>query len=136
MRYILDTDICIWVLREKEPILSRVRGLSPDDVTVTAMTEAELRFGARNSRDPAAGLARVNAFLSAPIECLPFDREAARWHAELRYALRTNPIGERDLVIASIAVATGHTFVTRNTTEFERVPGLARVDWSEPSITP
>ncbi len=131
MRYILDTDICIRVLREKEPVVTRVRALSPDDLAVTAMTEAELRYGARNSRDPVAGLARVEAFLSAPIECLPFDRDAARWHAELRYALRGNPIGERDLVIASVAVATGYTFITRNTAEFNRVAGLARADWTE-----
>jgi tRNA(fMet)-specific endonuclease VapC len=130
VRYILDTDTCICVLRQREPVFSRVRALSPDDLAVTAMTEAELRYGARNSSNPIAGMARVETFLSAPIESLPFDSDAARWHAELRYALRPTPIGERDLVIASVAVANGHTFVTRNTAEFARVPGLVCQDWT------
>ena len=132
MRYILDTDICIWVLRQREPVFSRVRALSPDDLAVTAMTEAELRYGARNCSDPTAGMARVETFLSAPIESLPFASDAARWHAELSYALRPTPIGERDLVIASVAVANGHTFVTRNTAAFARVPGLICQDWTTP----
>jgi tRNA(fMet)-specific endonuclease VapC len=133
VRFILDTDTCIWILRETEPVLSRVRAQSPDDLAVTAMTEAELRYGARNSRDPAAGLARVEALLSAPLETLAFDREAARWYAEIRYALRATPIGERDLVIASVVVATGHTLVTHNSNEFAPVPGLVQVDWTAPA---
>jgi tRNA(fMet)-specific endonuclease VapC len=136
VRYILDTDTCIWALREKEPVFSRVRSFSPDELAVTAMTEAELRYGALNSRDPASGLARVEMFLSAPIESLPFDSDAASWHAELRLALRHGPIGERDLVIASVVMASAEggaesTFVTRNRAEFTRVPGLLCEDWTE-----
>lgn len=130
MRHLLDTDICIWVLREREPVLSRVRRESPGDLAIASMTEAELRYGARNSSDPDAGLARVESLLSAPIEVLPFDRHAARLHAELRYALRSQPIGERDLVIASVGLAHGLTLVTRNSREFVRVPGLTTADWT------
>ncbi len=130
MRYLLDTDICIWVLREREPVLSRARRESPADIAIASMTEAELRYGARSSSDPAGGIARVEAFLSAPIEVLPFDSDAARAHAELRYALRSQPIGERDLVIASVAAANGLTLITRNHREFARVPGLATTDWT------
>ncbi len=129
-RYILDTDTVIWMLREREPVWSRVRARSPDEVAVTTMTEAELRYGARNSTNPPAGLARIEAFLSAPIERLPFDSEAARWHAELRWALRSRPIGERDLIIASVAMAQQQTLVSCNQAEFRRVPGLALEDWS------
>ena len=83
----------------------------------------------RKSRNPPAGLARVDAFLTGGMESLPFDRAAARVHAELRFVLRAHPIGERDLIIASIARATNRILITRNRAEFARVPGLTREDW-------
>ena len=129
-RYLLDTDICIWVLRLREPVLARVRATSPDDLAIATMTEAELRFGALNSRDPERNLERLEAFLAAPFEVLSFDREAARHHAELRLAMKQRPIGERDLIIASTATANGLTLVTSNTREFRRVPELETIDWS------
>lgn len=132
MRYILDTDTCIWLLRERQPLVARVSNLSPDDVAVAAMTEAELRYGARKSHDAARAMRQVEAFLAAPIDSLPFDSDAARWHAELRYELRANPIGERDLVIASIAAANGCVVITGNMAEFARVPGLVCENWSTP----
>lgn len=131
MRYVLDTDVLIWLLRGKDPVLSRVRSLSPEDLAVTTMTEAELRYGALNSSDPGRNLTRVEAFLAGPIESLAFDSAAARTHAEVRYALRSRPIGERDLVIASIAVAQGSALVTGNTRELPRVPGLFIENWFE-----
>ena len=129
MIYVLDTDVLIWVLRGKEPIFSRVRELSPADLAITTMSEAELRYGALNSSDPARNLARVEAFLTGPVESLAFGRDAARSHAEIRHALHSHPIGERDLVIASIALVSGGILVTGNSREFARVSGLAVEDW-------
>lgn len=130
MRYLLDTDVCIEAIRGREPVLSRVRAVSPDDLSVSTMTVAELRYGALNSGDPRRALALVEAFLSAPLEVLPFDEEAARHHAEVRLALRAQPIGERDLVIAATARARRLRVVTRNRRHFERVPGLRVEDWT------
>jgi tRNA(fMet)-specific endonuclease VapC len=129
-RYLLDTDTCVWVLRGREPARSRVRETSPDDLGIATMTEAELLFGAHNSRDQARNLERIEAFLSAPFEVVPFDREAARQHAELRMALKQRPIGERDLIVASTAMAHGFTLVSCNTREFQRVRGLDLIDWT------
>lgn len=129
MRYLLDTDTCIEILRRREPVSSRVRSYSPDDLVLSAMTVAELHFGALRSSDPERSQASVGAFLSAPIEIVPFDADAARHHAEIRYALRSQPIGERDLVIAATARAGGFVVVTGNRTEFERVPGLIVEGW-------
>jgi tRNA(fMet)-specific endonuclease VapC len=130
MRYLLDTDTCIEVLRGREPTGSRVKGRSPDDLAVSAMTVAELRFGALNSSAPERVLAAVEAFLSAPVEVVPFDGYAAVEHAGVRFALRATPIGERDLVIAATARAGGLVVVTRNGRHFGRVPGLRVEDWS------
>jgi tRNA(fMet)-specific endonuclease VapC len=132
MAYLLDSDTCIWVLREREPVMSRVHEKSPVDLAIASMTLAELRWGARKSVDPERSRGRIDALLNAPIEVLPFDREGARCHAEIRYAVRAQPIGDRDLVIASVAVANGLTLVTGNAREFARIPGLKIENWNLP----
>ena len=134
MRFLLDTDTCIFALRHDPEVRAHLGRLSPEDVAISTMNEAELRYGALNSRDPAKGHKDVQAFLT-PILVLPFDTDAAREHARLRMALRSMPIGERDLVIASVAVARHLTVVTRNHREFGRVPGLETADWTA-GITP
>lgn len=131
MKYLLDTDACIWLLREREPLFSRVRRCSPAELAVASMTEAELRYGALGSSDPGGATARIDALLSAPVEVLPFGREAARRHASIRHDLRARPIGERDLVIASVAAARELVIVTGNAREFDRVAGIETEDWME-----
>jgi tRNA(fMet)-specific endonuclease VapC len=61
---------------------------------------------------------------------LAFDAEAAREHARLRMALRNKPVGERNLVISSVALVHHLTIVTHNQREFSRVPGLRSMDWA------
>ena len=128
MKYILDTDICLFALRQRLGVLPRLLQESPDDIAVSAMTEAELTFGAIKSADPGRAVPQVKAFLE-PMLVLPFDHEAAQKHAELRWAIRSSPIGERDLVTAAVAVANGLTLVTHNSREFSRIEGLALEDW-------
>ena len=127
--WVLDTDVCIEWLRRRKGIPERLRALSPADLAITTMTEAELRFGALVSRDPAGNLEQVDSILESGVALLPFDRVAARHHAELRMALRSQTISERDLVIASVARASGFAVATGNVREFERVPGLTVARW-------
>lgn len=130
MRYVLDTDICIFALKQRMGVLKRLLRESADDIAVSAMTEAELTFGAIKSSDPERARNQVSAFLD-PVMVLPFDSDAARKHAEIRFAIRSNPIGERDMVTAAIAAANGLILVTHNTREFSRVEALALEDWTE-----
>lgn len=127
--WVLDTDVCVDALRGHEGVLARLRARSPATVLTTAMTVGELRFGSLKSMNPEANLTRVTAFL-APLTILEFDAEAAVHHAEIRWALRERPMGERDLVIAAVARTRGMTLVTGNGREFGRVPGLALEDWA------
>lgn len=129
MRFLLDTDTCIFALRHRPEVRSHFAAVAPDDLVLSAMNEAELWYGALNSQHPDRHIRDVEAFL-APFIVLPFDREAAKEHARLRMALRNMPIGERDLVIASVALAHRLTVVTHNQREFGRVPGLKTIDWS------
>ena len=102
----------------------------PDDIGATIISVAELCFGARKSARPEATRREIDAFLG-PLGVLPFDRAAAEAYAQLRFDLERagRPIGERDLLIASIAVARGLTVVTHNVSEFGRVPLLKTEDW-------
>lgn len=130
MRLVLDTNTCIYALKLEGRVVERLRDHSPDDLGVTIITVAELWFGAQKSARPALARREMDRFLE-PFGVLPFDRGAAEAYARSRLALERmgRPIGERDLLIASIALARGLAVVTHNTSEFGRVPGLKTEDW-------
>jgi tRNA(fMet)-specific endonuclease VapC len=130
VRFVLDTNTCIYALKLEGRVVERLRGHSPDDIGVTIITVAELWFGAHKSVRSAAARREMDGFLE-PFAVLPFDHEAAEAYARSRLALERQgrPIGERDLLIASIALARGLAVVTHNVSEFGRVPGLKTEDW-------
>ncbi|MBI4408580.1 MAG: type II toxin-antitoxin system VapC family toxin [Gemmatimonadetes bacterium] len=130
MTWLLDTNVLIDAARGwPAPVRRRLSTVSPDDVAISAVSAAELWYGALKAQDPKEKRALWTRVLE-PYTVLPFDRAAAERHAELRHGLKQRPIGERDLFIAAIAAANDLTLVTRNTAEFSRVPGLAVEDWS------
>ena len=130
MTYLLDTNTCIYAIKREQPVLRRLQEHSPDDLAVSAITVAELWFGAAKSSRPQATRANVDAFLK-PFEILPFASEAAEEYAHIRAQLEKAglPIGERDLLIAAIAKSRRLTVVTHNVREFSRVDGLKVEDW-------
>lgn len=130
MRYLLDTNTCIYALKLQGRVVERMREHSPGEIATTIITLAELWFGAQKSARSVAVRREVDAFLE-PFDVLPFDREAAGAYARVRAALERvgRPIGERDLLIASIALARDMTVITHNLGEFTRVPGLSTADW-------
>ena len=130
--YLLDTNICIYVLNGRAPAAAKRLLETPlDQIGTTAATSAELRYGAARSARPAENLARVEAFL-APLEVVPFDDAAARAFGPLKAELASKGelIGPMDLLIAATALAHGATVVTNNTREFRRIRGLAVEDWT------
>jgi tRNA(fMet)-specific endonuclease VapC len=129
VRFLLDTDTCIFALQHHLGVRFHFEAVTPAQVAISALNEAELWQGALSSRHPAQHAKDVQAFL-APLLVLPFDGEAAREHARLRMALKLAPLDERDLVIASVALVHRLTVVTHNLGAFTRVPGLKTVDWS------
>jgi tRNA(fMet)-specific endonuclease VapC len=129
-RYVLDTNTCIYALKLQGQVVERMRERAPSDIVIAIVTLAELWFGAQKSARRAAVRREIDAFLE-PFEVLPFDRESAEAYARTRCDLERagRPIGERDLLIASIALARDLTVVTHNLGEFARVPGLKTEDW-------
>lgn len=123
---LLDTDICIDIIRRRDVTLVD-QFLTEEGATlaISAITLAELEYGAANSRDPERNHLAVSLFASA-FEVIPFDSQHARIYGEIRTYLNKKGmmIGPHDLQIASQALYQSMTLVTRNTREFSRIPGL------------
>ncbi|HUE74455.1 MAG TPA: type II toxin-antitoxin system VapC family toxin [Pirellulaceae bacterium] len=134
MKFLVDTNICVFAIRGRsEIVVNRLESHSPDDVVVSAITVAELRYGAMRSKDPGRNMAALDAFLQ-PFQFLPFAEDATAAYGTIRAELQSKgtPIGALDMLIAAQAVALGLTVVTNNVREFSRVPGLAVEDWTVP----
>lgn len=131
MRFLLDTDTCISILRSSDSRATKTLSTcEPDEVVVCTIVLGELLYGAKRSSKPVENTAHVNSFAEA-FASLPFDISAAVVYAETRadLAQKGTPIGPNDLLIASIARSRGLTVVTHNVREFERVAGLDVEDW-------
>lgn len=134
MTYLLDTNICIYALKNRPPdVLDRLREVGRAAVAVSVITVLELRQGAEKSQQPAANNARLDFFL-APIKTLSFDEPAALAGARIRAHLERQGtrIGDYDSLIAAQAVSRDLILVTNNVGEFERVPGLLIENWAKP----
>lgn len=133
MRYLLDTNICVFVLRAKPFIVTeRLLECADEDVAVSSVTVAELRHGAEKSNQPEDNHRKVSQFLLT-YDVLDFDSGAADAYGEIRADLerRGQLIGELDMLLAAYALSKNLIFVTHNTSEFQRVKGLQLEDWFE-----
>jgi len=129
--FVLDTDICIYLLNGKAPgIAERLRGLPKRLVATSAVTAAELYYGALHSGRAENNMRRVRAFL-APLVRIAFGDEAAEHFGRIKQVLAQagTPIGPMDLLIAATTLGAGAQLVTNNREEFARVPSLMLADW-------
>ncbi|MHB2018388.1 MAG: type II toxin-antitoxin system VapC family toxin [Candidatus Xenobia bacterium] len=129
--HLLDTVICIALLNGKDSDLQRrIVSMAPEDVCICSVVKGELLFGARNSAQVSRNLERLRRFF-APLQSAAFEDAAAEQYGLLRAHLSREGklIGGNDMLIASICLAQDCTLVTRNVTEFSRVPGLRIVAW-------
>lgn len=131
-RYMLDTDICSYVMkRSNDLLLKRLHKVPVSDVCVSVITKSELLYGVEVSPRRQQDEAALNAFLSY-VEVLDFPDQASSHYAQVRSQLKKlgTMIGANDLLIAAHARSLGLTLVTHNTREFGRVPKLAIEDWT------
>jgi tRNA(fMet)-specific endonuclease VapC len=128
VKYLLDSNAVIAILRGHAGFLARIRQYEPGDFAVSSIVAHELFYGAYKGQRTAENLVRVEALR---FEILDFDREDARYAGELRAMLAAagTPIGPYDILIAGQAVARKLTLITRNVGEFQRILVLQVEDW-------
>lgn len=133
MRYLLDTDTCINIIRSKDDaLIRRVTAAEIENLSISTITIAELEFGAAKSTCPEQNTLALSRFL-APFRILAFDTKAAYLYGIARVRLQSlgQIIGPYDLLIAAHALADDLTLVTNNIKEFKRVDGLRLESWIE-----
>lgn len=133
LRYVLDTNIVIYSMRQRGKALrSRLRQ-HPGQLAVSTITAAELYFGAERSNERDRNLQAVDEVLEL-VDLMEFDRSAAAHAAQIKADLQRRglTIGPYDVLIAGHARSLGLVLVTNNRAEFDRVEGLRVEDWSGP----
>lgn len=130
LRYLLDTNICIYVLKHQPPPVRDAFNRHSEHLCISSVSLAELLYGAEKSAQPDRNRDTVERF-AARLDIVPFDDRAAAHYGRLRADLerKGQPIGPYDLMIAAHARSLGLTLVTNNEREFERVPGLLLENW-------
>jgi tRNA(fMet)-specific endonuclease VapC len=128
VKYLLDANAVIALLKGQEHFLARLRRHRPEEFAISAIVAHELYYGTYKSVRSQESLVRVEGLAFA---VLAFDQEDAQAAGELRAHLsRTGtPIGPYDVLIAGQAMARGLILLTHNQKEFQRVPGLRIEDW-------
>ena len=132
MKYMLDTNICIYLIKSKpDGLLSKLKTVVKEGVSISAITLAELEHGVALSAYPEKNADALTQFLSI-IEVLSFDAKAASQYGPIRAELQRKGllIGQMDMLIAAHAKANDYTLVTNNIREFARVDGLIIEDWT------
>ena len=128
--YMLDTNICIYVINERDEALRERFEKNAEEICISSITYAELCYGVANSERVGENRRVLEAFRH-DLEILQFGIDAAAHYSEIRHALRQRgrPIGANDLFIAAHARSLDATLVTNDQGEFERVPRLRVENW-------
>lgn len=132
MKYMLDTNICIYAVKHKpEIVIKNFLAHEPDEICISVITYSELMHGVEKSQAVEKNRIALSLFLSA-ISILNFDGAAAETYGKIRTDLERKgmPIGPMDMLIAGHAKSEGLILVTNNTREFERVDDLQVEDWA------
>jgi tRNA(fMet)-specific endonuclease VapC len=132
MLYLLDTDICAFIARQKHPrVTSRFRSQSAGDLGMSVVTYGELRIGAEKSDRYPASLSALEVFTQT-VPVVPIETEVARLYSRVRLDLerRGQIIGANDLWIAAHCLQLGLTLITNNEREFSRIPNLPIENWT------
>ena len=131
MRYLLETNICIYVIK-KQPakVIDKIQSEPLEDICISTITLAELEHGVAKSTHRERNRLALLEFLT-PFRILDFDQAAAQYYSHIRSDLESRGIviGPLDLLIAAHAQSKGLTLVTNNLREFQRIKDLEMENW-------
>ncbi len=131
MKLLLDTNICIYIIKQQPAaVLKRFLEFQVGDIGISSITLSELRYGVAKSAHREKNAKALDEFIT-PLEVVSFDEQAACAYGHIRAALEKAgaPIGSMDMLIAAHAVSLGIPLVTNNAREFARIRDLTILDW-------
>jgi tRNA(fMet)-specific endonuclease VapC len=131
MRYLLDTNTCIYIINKKpSSVVERIQTKQPEEIAISTITQAELEYGVARSRYPDRNRIALLEFLF-PFFLLDFDQMAASHYGLIRSFLESKgkTIGPMDMLLAAQAKSMDLILVTNNEREFRRVEGLKTENW-------
>lgn len=132
MPWLLDTNICIYITKQKPPaVFEKFKTIESDPLFLSAITIAELEYGVRKSTSFEKNSSALRQFIS-PFNIVPFDYEASLAYGIIRASLeqKGQSIGPLDTLIAAHAKSRNYILVTNNTREFKKVEGLQMENWT------
>ncbi|GAB4548130.1 MAG: type II toxin-antitoxin system VapC family toxin [Pleurocapsa sp.] len=132
MKFLLDTNICIYIIKQKPPeVLEKFNNYQVGDIGISSITVAELEFGVQKSQFLTKNHQALAQFL-LPLQIADFDNAAAIVYGNIRAKLEKQgtPIGSLDTLIAAHALSLKVTLITNNVKEFSRVPNLKLDNWA------
>ncbi len=133
MKYLFDTDICIYIIKKKPlRLLHKLTRMNISDIGISSITLSELEYGVEKSKFPQKNRIALLEFLS-PIEIYDYNDLAAQKYGIIRSELEKKGtiIGSLDMLIAAHAVSINLILITNNESEFKRVPGLKTENWAK-----
>ena len=133
MEYLLDTNICIYIIKKKpEKVFNKFRNISFGSIGISSITLAELQYGVMKSSNPGKNQEALERFIT-PLQIFEFGFDQTLVYVQIRAELerKGTPIGPLDTLIASHAVSLDLILVTNNMREFKRIPDLQLENWTE-----
>jgi len=133
MKYLIDTNICIYIMNNQPPeVLHKFRGVAAGDIGISSITVSELYYGANKSSKRLHNMKRLEEFLY-PFAVLEYDESAAKSYGEIRAHLEKKGlvIGPLDMLIAAHALSRHLVLITNNAREFRRIQSLQVENWVE-----
>jgi tRNA(fMet)-specific endonuclease VapC len=130
LTYMLDTNICIYVMKNYPPDLREKFNVLAEQLCISSITLGELHYGAEKSARRADNLVAIEHFV-ARLDVLAFEAKAAAHYGQLRAELERagTPCGPHDMQIGGHARSEGLIVVTNNIREFARMPGIRVENW-------
>jgi len=133
MKYLLDTNACIYLIKRKPAhVIRKMMKMKTDEIGISTITLSELQYGIEKSDFPEKNQMALLEFL-IPFGILDFDQKAAGMYGRIRSTLekKGKPIGSMDMLIAAVAKSVRLILVTNNVKEFMRIEGLMIENWVE-----
>jgi tRNA(fMet)-specific endonuclease VapC len=130
MKYLLDTNICIYFLNQDKPIVEKMSSISINDMAISIITIAELQFGAYNSNKINENLKRISFFKNS-VKIININTKITEEYAKIKSGLRKsgNLIDDFDILIGSTAIVNNLVLITNNQQHFSRINNITIENW-------